>query len=503
MFAMLYVAFLTVYEHYMLDETTIGHIMATRASHPELIHAKPPSSMSNSSQLQQDSMKLSFWGANLRWFRSLTVVPVLCFAYQTHEVIVPAYACMKRRVFGDFVKASLLGLTILFLLYNLVGAYGYLTFGSRVGPDIMSLYDAKDPVVIVGIVALVIKFITTYPPLMFCGRGALDGLYGELRKLSTDELKSSERSRRLVITTLWFFSTVALAVFAPDISLTLQLLGSMASINVFVFPGMCLISLTWRLQRARRLRIYESLEQQAWLAGGTNQNGARSAKDYYLISGSYFGEAMKKRQSLGQRASKTTTTTATANGNINSPDEINHKNSNGNNQGAGGRQFTATFASLIEFENNTISGEFKSNGGSVGRKQTTNNLEGSGSSNASSSSSRIQRRQEEFERLITTNGAPRCQINVCEVSSKPNRHNGPHNHHHESYVAGYESFGYEMLSPGNSWLERFGNSLAPTRVAQVGVGPLMGALLYIFAILLIVFGVFIFFLELVDVIGLL
>lgn len=229
---MLYVAFLTVYEHYVLDQVTIKSLIdkaqleAKNSNHPDVTSNQRP-----------------------QWLNSLIVVPILCFAYQTHEVVVPVYSCMEDRSIRKFLKASIVGLLILFFLYNVVGAYGYLTFGGQVGPDIMSLYDARDPIVVVGIVALVVKFVTTYLPLMFCGRGALDGLYAEFRKLSTDEMKSSEKTRRVVITTLWFISTVMLAIFAPDISATLQLLGSMASINVFVFPGMCLIALTKRLRQ--------------------------------------------------------------------------------------------------------------------------------------------------------------------------------------------------------------------------------------------------------------
>lgn len=247
MFAMLYVAFLTVYEHYILDEKTkVAGI--TEATNLKL------AGYTNDSEILAGS-------SLLKWYQPLAVIPVLCFAYQTHEVIVPVYACMKQRHVGHFMKASVFGLVILFFLYNLVGAYGYLTFGKNVGADIMSLYDAKDPVVAIGVVALIIKFVTTYPPLMFCGRGALDGLYGEMRGLTPIEFKANERMRRIIITTIWFFSTIALAVFAPDITLTLQLLGSMASVNVFIFPGMCLISLTKRLRRARNsLMIDESNE---------------------------------------------------------------------------------------------------------------------------------------------------------------------------------------------------------------------------------------------------
>lgn len=260
MFAMLYVAFLTVYEFYRLDDATLAAEFSSNK-------VDASSNLGNSTPYQTIQQTKH----SVHWFESLAIVPVLCFAYQTHELIVPVYACMKQRSICHFMKASIFGLLILFFLYNLVGAYGYSTFGSNVGPDIMSLYNAKDPVVVVGIVALVIKFITTYPPLMFCGRSALDGLYGELRKLSVQEFKSTEKLRRIVITTIWFFSTVALAVFAPDISMTLQLLGSMASINVFVFPGICLVSLTRRLASHHHMDQQQNL-QTSWRNGSATSS---------------------------------------------------------------------------------------------------------------------------------------------------------------------------------------------------------------------------------------
>lgn len=225
---MLYVGFLTIYEYTVLDTRTIAAI--TSLNHTQVV----------------GDLKVV---RAVTWFEPLVVIPILCFAYQTHEIIVPVYACMKQRNLYEFLKTTVVSLAILFLVYNVVGTFGYLTFGINVAPDIMSSYDAQDPVVVIGIIALVVKFITTYPQLLFCGRGALEGLYGEIKQLNVAEFEANEKSRRIIITTLWFLTTVALAIFAPDISITLQLLGSMASINVFVFPGMCLITLTGQLRR--------------------------------------------------------------------------------------------------------------------------------------------------------------------------------------------------------------------------------------------------------------
>lgn len=69
-----------------------------------------------------------------------------------------------------FGKVTGLALGLLFVLYCTAGTYGYQTFGSKVSPDIMQLYDASDPLVVIGIIALVIKMITTYPPMIVCGR---------------------------------------------------------------------------------------------------------------------------------------------------------------------------------------------------------------------------------------------------------------------------------------------------------------------------------------------
>ena len=92
------------------------------------------------------------------------------FLLQTHEIVVPVYACMKERNIKAFTKATFLAMAFLFVIYCMAGSFGYITFGSLIAPDIMEQYDANDPIVLIGIGALVIKMITTYPQLVLCGR---------------------------------------------------------------------------------------------------------------------------------------------------------------------------------------------------------------------------------------------------------------------------------------------------------------------------------------------
>ncbi|CAG2101308.1 unnamed protein product [Medioppia subpectinata] len=194
-FAMLYVVFLNIYE-YLILETTPGPIKTSPTSIVSLFAA----------------------------------LPVVCFAYQTHEIVVPIYACMADRKLKSFSKATALALVLLFVLYCLSGTFGYLTFGAYVSPDIMQMFDARDPVVAAGIFALIIKMITTYAPLMFCGRGALDGLYAEITKLSTEDFIGGELKRRIIITSIWNTVVLILSIVTPNITIAIELLGIFALI---------------------------------------------------------------------------------------------------------------------------------------------------------------------------------------------------------------------------------------------------------------------------------
>jgi len=43
--------------------------------------------------------------------------------------------------------------------------------------------------------------------------------------------------RRIFIVCLWFFTTLAGAVFVPNISLAIHYLGALSASFIFIFPG--------------------------------------------------------------------------------------------------------------------------------------------------------------------------------------------------------------------------------------------------------------------------
>ncbi|XP_064468599.1 sodium-coupled neutral amino acid transporter 7-like [Ornithodoros turicata] len=181
----------------------------------------------------------------------VVTMPVICFAYQAHEVVITIYSNLRDRRLANLTKCTVICMLFMFVVYCLIGTFGYLTYGSNVKPDIMQMFDASDPWVVFGITALIVKMVTTYPLLIFCGRGAFDGMYAEAMKLSADDYIHGERRRRLAITTGWFTTSLALSVVISSIGVVLELLGCLAAANVFIFPGMCLIGMAYKKDKFR------------------------------------------------------------------------------------------------------------------------------------------------------------------------------------------------------------------------------------------------------------
>ncbi|XP_027194001.2 sodium-coupled neutral amino acid transporter 7-like [Dermatophagoides pteronyssinus] len=201
----------------------------------------------------------------------VAALPVVFFAYQTHEIVIPVYDTMAEKNIQSFSKSILISMLALLILYCLAGSYGYLTFGSNVAPDIMLMYNANDPIVLAGIIALIVKMITTYPPVVFCGRETIVRIilsryrrqqhqqqqrsgYECLSDQDENESLLSSRNNyehrwNIIITTIWNISVLILAIVIPNITIAIGFLGSLASCNVFIFPGIALFALIKRYRQ--------------------------------------------------------------------------------------------------------------------------------------------------------------------------------------------------------------------------------------------------------------
>ncbi|KAI1285314.1 putative sodium-coupled neutral amino acid transporter 7 [Halotydeus destructor] len=178
------------------------------------------------------------------WTDIFAVLPALSFGYQCHLSWVPTYACMK----AEKASSPKLGATIVIsiflccLAYTSVSVMGLLTFGANIEADLMENYDARRPVVLVGIGAIAFKTVTSYPLLLFCARVALEDYCARFFGLPASRV--TELKRRSWIVLSWFFSTLVFAILVPDIAVAIDLLGSLAVTFIFVIPGACLIKTT-------------------------------------------------------------------------------------------------------------------------------------------------------------------------------------------------------------------------------------------------------------------
>jgi hypothetical protein len=85
--------------------------------------------------------------------------------------------------------------------------------------------------------------------MMKCGhvfvfREAVSNLWANLLHNTESDVAVMERRRRITIATIWYILTLVLAVLSPDIGSVIDILGSLAAIFIFVFPGkLCVCSM--------------------------------------------------------------------------------------------------------------------------------------------------------------------------------------------------------------------------------------------------------------------
>ncbi|KAJ1523832.1 hypothetical protein ONE63_010390 [Megalurothrips usitatus] len=180
------------------------------------------------------------------WTDIFLVVPAICFGYQCHVSVIPIYSCLQHRTLNNFTIVCIFAIVFCVAAYSAAGVCGYLTFGSYVESDILESYSGENVFVLLGIGAIAIKTFTTYPLLLFCGREAMYTVFCELFSASQTDIALTEFRRRCFIATWWFILTLVVAVDSPDIGIVIDVLGSLAAVFIFVFPGICLLQSTLR-----------------------------------------------------------------------------------------------------------------------------------------------------------------------------------------------------------------------------------------------------------------
>ncbi|XP_059158343.1 sodium-coupled neutral amino acid transporter 7-like [Physella acuta] len=173
------------------------------------------------------------------WIDVLIFVPVISFAFECHVGIVPIYSCMAKRNMGEFSKTVTLALILCIITYTATAILGYLQFGDNITHDILLSFNPTTDVM-VAVVLVAVKTYTAYPILCFVGKAAFETLWRIFWKMSPEEIVKREKTRRVIITLVWFTLTLLLAVLIPNMGVVVEILGALAVVLIFVFPGLCL-----------------------------------------------------------------------------------------------------------------------------------------------------------------------------------------------------------------------------------------------------------------------
>ncbi|XP_071973835.1 solute carrier family 38 member 8 isoform X2 [Engystomops pustulosus] len=170
-----------------------------------------------------------------------SVIPTICFGFQCHEACITIYSSMKNKSLSNWVVVSVVSMLICLLIYSLTGIYGFFTFGENVAADILMSYPGNDAVVIVARLLFAISIITIYPIILLLGRSVLQEAWLDHKYMTAYVSASYERFVRVILTVLWILVTLIIALFVPDISEIISVIGGISAFFIFIFPGLCLI----------------------------------------------------------------------------------------------------------------------------------------------------------------------------------------------------------------------------------------------------------------------
>uniref|UniRef100_A0A8B9FU79 Solute carrier family 38 member 8 n=1 Tax=Amazona collaria TaxID=241587 RepID=A0A8B9FU79_9PSIT len=171
------------------------------------------------------------------WASIFSVIPTICFGFQCHEACVAIYSSMRNQSFSHWVAVSVVSMLICLLIYSLTGLYGYLTFGEAVAPDVLMSYPGNDPVVIVARLLFGVSIITIYPIVVLLGRSVVRDVWVTPKHGAMAVPEAQEQRGRVALTVTWMATTLAIALFVPDIGKVIELIGGISAFFIFIFPG--------------------------------------------------------------------------------------------------------------------------------------------------------------------------------------------------------------------------------------------------------------------------
>ncbi|XP_039619010.1 putative sodium-coupled neutral amino acid transporter 8a isoform X2 [Polypterus senegalus] len=189
------------------------------------------------------------------WASMFSVIPTICFGFQCHEACIAIYSSMQNKRLSHWVVISTISMLFCLLIYSLTGIFGFLTFGSSVAADILMSYPGNDVVIIIARLLFAISIVTIYPIILLLGRSVIQDLLLKNRRQYTVVTEAYEKWSRLFLTVVWIVITLLIAMFVPDISKIISIIGGISAFFIFIFPGLCLIFIMQTEAVSSRMRL--------------------------------------------------------------------------------------------------------------------------------------------------------------------------------------------------------------------------------------------------------
>eukprot|EP01128_Nolandella_sp_AFSM9_P004258 TRINITY_DN1881_c0_g1_i1.p1 TRINITY_DN1881_c0_g1~~TRINITY_DN1881_c0_g1_i1.p1 ORF type:complete len:550 (+),score=85.01 TRINITY_DN1881_c0_g1_i1:116-1651(+) len=160
------------------------------------------------------------------------VLPIFVFSFTCHQNLFSIYNEMQGKL-HSVNKSSVLAVGIAFWIYGLLGIFGFLTFGTALGSNIINEYDEGSLMVTIGRIAMTILVALSYPLQIHPCRRSLISL------VSYFSTKSQSALVYWGITIFLVVVTFSISMVVTDLGLVFSLVGATGSTTIaYILPGL-------------------------------------------------------------------------------------------------------------------------------------------------------------------------------------------------------------------------------------------------------------------------
>lgn len=190
--------------------------------------------------------KIHFINLSSKFFSNL---PIFIFSFTCHQNLFTIYNELEFNNQRNINNVIITAIGTSAIVYQIIGIFGYLSFGDDVLPNIISEYNAS-LIVTIGRIAIVILVIFSYPLQAHPARACLDKvLTFRSRTTSTPPTLSDNNNRKIdddllmkvkyiFLTSGILISSYTIAISVTKLDLVFAFVGSTGSTTIsFILPG--------------------------------------------------------------------------------------------------------------------------------------------------------------------------------------------------------------------------------------------------------------------------